>query len=32
MDYVNIFWGIIIVAALFWVVWESFKIPKNYED
>ena len=31
MDMVNIAWGVIIVAALGWVVWESFKIPKKYE-
>lgn len=31
MDMVNIAWGGIIVAAMFWAVWESFKIPKKYE-
>lgn len=29
MDTVNIAWGGIIVAAMFWAVWESFKIPKK---
>lgn len=31
-DTATIMWGVIIVAALVWVVWESFKIPKKYED